>query len=426
MKIHFFKLSFVLFYLLTIIQIQKLNAQNNVVTESSESTTFLVIKNNGGEFIGEIISDDGREILMVTKSIGKIFIYKSDISSITPIDLNTTNYEMGTFKKESPFSTRYYFTNNALPIKQNENYALIHLFGPEIQLTVTPTTSLGIMCSWIASPIGIALKQQLYTKNNFHLSFGTIMGSSGYIEQGGILGGLHWLTMTIGDRVKNFSFSGGVGYVKWPSIGNSSIMGNQRIIGEKYSYDFYNQDHEYYVPQNPNDTTTNSNNYPYYYYSPYDERQNALQNELYENNYYSSYNSEKYLYRNNQVAGVFGISAIAPIGKKASFIFDSMIFTRNKSKLEYTSQLEVDIDYEVYNENTYQYDQYDQTIIVGSDPVISDQKILHTTFIFMPAIRFSKSYEKAFQIALAGYIDYHEINGFTSAPIPMVSWLRKF
>ena len=183
-----------------------------------------------------------------------------------------------------------------------------------------------------------------------------------------------------------------------PSINNSSIMGNQRIIGEKYSYDFYNQDHEYYVPKNPNDTTTNANYNSYYYFSPYDERENALQDELYENNYYSDYNSEKYLYRNNQIAGVFGISAIAPIGKKASFIFDSMIFTRNKSKLEYNSQVEVDIDYEVFNENTYQYDQYDQTIIVGADPVISDKKILHTTFIFMPAVRFSKSYEKAFKL----------------------------
>ena len=49
-----------------------------VQSDSSESTTFLVIKNNGGEYIGEIISDDGREILMVTKSIGKIFIYNID------------------------------------------------------------------------------------------------------------------------------------------------------------------------------------------------------------------------------------------------------------------------------------------------------------------------------------------------------------
>ena len=103
MKIHLFKLGIILFYLFAITQVQELRAQNNALADSSKSTTFLVIKNDGGEYIGEIISDDGREILMVTKSIGKIFIFKSDISSINPIDLNLTNSDMGTFKRKVPF-----------------------------------------------------------------------------------------------------------------------------------------------------------------------------------------------------------------------------------------------------------------------------------------------------------------------------------
>ena len=36
-------------------------------------------------------------------------------------------------------------------------------------------------------------------------------------------------------------------------------------------------------------------------------------------------NSPNSILKNEQLAGVFGISGIAPIGKKASFIFDSMI-----------------------------------------------------------------------------------------------------
>ena len=64
---------------------------------------------------------------------------------------------------------------------------------------------------------------------------------------------------------------------------------------------------------------------------------------------------------------------------------------------------------------------YDQTILVGTDPVISDQTYNHTTLIFMPAVRFSKSYEKAFQISLAGFIDINELNGTISAPVPTIS-----
>ena len=44
----------------------------------------------------------------------------------------------------------------------------------------------------------------------------------------------------------------------------------------------------------------------------------------------------------------------------------------------------------------------------------------------MPVVRFNKSYEKAFQLALAGFINYDEVDGLQSAPVPMISWLRKF
>ena len=35
----------------------------------------------------------------------------------------------------------------------------------------------------------------------------------------------------------------------------------------------------------------------------------------------------------------------------------------------------------------------------------------------MPAMRFNKSYEKAFQVALAGFINYDEVDGLQSAPV---------
>ena len=121
---------------------------------------YVISRFNGGEYIGEIISDDGREILIITQSVGKIYIKKSLISSIKKIENGEINYDED-FKATGPFTTRYYFTNNALPVKKNENYAMIHLFGPEIQLSVSNSTSIGIMASWIASPMGVVLKQQL-------------------------------------------------------------------------------------------------------------------------------------------------------------------------------------------------------------------------------------------------------------------------
>ena len=52
-------------------------AQTSEKIEEKKENLVLIIKNSGGEYIGEIISDDGREILLITKTIGKIYINKS-------------------------------------------------------------------------------------------------------------------------------------------------------------------------------------------------------------------------------------------------------------------------------------------------------------------------------------------------------------
>ena len=381
-------------------------AQTSEEIEEKKENLVLIIKNSGGEYIGEIISDDGREILLITKTIGKIYINKSEISSISKVEENLKTNKNGEFRASGPFTTRYYFTNNALPIKKNENYALVHVYGPEIHFSVGNKTSLGIMASWIASPIGLVLKQQVYSKNKFHVSIGSILGSSGYINQGQTYGGLHWGTITIGDRTSNVSFSAGLAHINWPT-NNTDFMSNVREMGDRYSYSFYDQNHPYFIAEDDYNS------------------QMAFEDSIgiYDWNGFSNSN-DRYLYRNKQLATVIGVSGIAPIGKKASFIFDSMIFIANKSKVNYTNK-DKEINYERYNNATGNTQTTSFTAVYG-EGVISPGTYRNITFILMPAMRFNQSYEKAFQVALAGFINYDEINGLNSAPVPMISWLRKF
>jgi hypothetical protein len=53
---------------------------------TTDTTKYLVVKYDGNEYVGLILSDDGREVLIETKSLGKIYIPKSDIKSMRPID----------------------------------------------------------------------------------------------------------------------------------------------------------------------------------------------------------------------------------------------------------------------------------------------------------------------------------------------------
>jgi len=384
--------------------------------EIENKNLVLIVKNDGGEFIGEIISDDGREILVVTKAIGKIFINKSDISSITKVDEDLKNKENKEFRASGPFTTRYYFTTNALPIKKNDNYGLIHLYGPEIHLSVGNKTSIGIMATWIASPIALVLKQQIYSNNNFHVSIGSIIGSSGYINQGQTYGGLHWGTMTIGNRLSNVSFSAGLAHINWTS-NNTDFMSDARDIGDKNSYSTYDDDHPYYIPPivQGNSSINSIKNSSFY---------SAFYNTVNEDEY--QYNSLKY-YKSKQLASVIGFSGIVPFGKKASFIFDSMLFIANKSKVSYTDK-EIDVTYTYDTDNpatgTPTPQTETKTVIYGEGSIGSETS-RSTTFIFMPAMRFNQSYTSSFQVALAGFININE-NGSTSAPIPMISWLTKF
>ena len=109
-----------------------INAQQNPV----DTNTYVVTKNNGMEYIGKILNDDGREILLETNTLGKIYITKSDIKSITLVS-SRNEVVFGEYRTQGPFTTRYQFTTNAFSIKRGENYALVNLYGPEVHFSLS-------------------------------------------------------------------------------------------------------------------------------------------------------------------------------------------------------------------------------------------------------------------------------------------------
>ncbi len=366
--------------------------ENQTDSISEEKVYYLIKKADGNELYGYIISDDGREILLETKNIGKVYINKSDIKEI--VDINHTDIEnYGEFRETGPFTTRYSFTNNALPIKKGEDYAMLNLYGPEVHFSLSDNFSLGIMATWIASPIALAAKYSFNSKGKTHIALGTIMGSSGYIEQGGVMGGLHWLTITRGDRMSNFSISAGYGYL----YDNANFFNTN--LGPKYSWQ------------------TNDPNQPYFVNNS--QASSAIRESLYGNTY-SFF--DDHIHNKFQDALFIGIGGITPIGKKASFIFDSMIILNKEESVEYSPYtINVDYDNSVYPDPQ---NIVNETFTIGKGEVV--EKGLNTTIIFMPSMRFNQSYEKAFQIALAGVVNIDNTGDVTSFPVPMVSWLRKF
>jgi len=357
------KFSLLLITILLIV----VSSLNTFGQSDTTKVKHVIIKHNGNEYIGVILSDDGREVLIETEKMGKVYIPKSEIKEIKLIE-NERDITYGEFNDAGPFTTRYAFTTNALPIVKGENYALVNLYGPEVHFAVSNHLNVGIMASWIGSPIALAFKYTIPTVNKkLNFSLGTVSGSSGYLNNFQGFGGLHFANMTYGDRKANLTFAAGYAHFQ---------TGNQTMIMTEGVY------------------TTND---PYYYGEGYTTmKQPAIQGPM------------------------FSIAGIAKVGPKASFVFDSMlgVFNNNSSRSNVQTRTLQEPDFPNNIPGKY---EHTVTTITETRQTIA--------FFVMPGMRFQKDEKRAFQFSLAGVSVFQKsstINDNTSFPIPMCSWFFKF
>lgn len=330
----------------------------------TDTQLYVVTKIDGTEYIGKILSDDGREVLVETQSLGKIFIPKSDIRSIVKVKDGQKEIVNGEYQNAGPFTTRYCFTTNALPIQKGENYALINLYGPEVHFALSDRFSLGFMSTWIASPMVLAAKYSIPTKNpNVNFSIGTLIGTSGYLNQFKGFGGLHFANVTLGDRKKNITFSAGYAYMK----SGGQEYGTASEEGVRYD-------------------TVMDYNAPYYY-------EPSIESSL--------------------VRGpIFSVAGISKVGTRASFVFDSMIGVFFDSFLSSTITTIRPYDYNLGIAGIYK-----------TETVLTNRKTI--ALFIMPGMRFQTTERKAFQVSLAGASMFRDGNA-RSFPMPMCSWFYKF
>ncbi len=347
-------------------------------TGDIDTNTYVVIKSNNQEFIGKIISDDGREILLKTASIGNVYIYKSDIKSIVLISDAKNQIINGEYRGSGVFTTRYQFTTNAFSILKGENYAKVNLGGPEVHFAVSNNFSVGVMSSWIASPVGLALKYTVPTRNEkVNFGLGTIMASSGYIAQGRIWGGLHWGMLTIGDRKNNITFSAGYSYLKAPSLFGSST---------------------FYTPGT---------------YAAVDDG----------NGFYSRPYIDSYQIKNEGMikSPILGIAGLTSVGKKASFVMDAMFVLGSYNQVN-NDQTVNDYFNPITNQLAY---------TTVSNVTSTSNSYKANLMVFMPGMRFQTTENRAFQVSLSGiFVNVKGTNSSNSIrfsfPLPMCSWYFKF
>lgn len=189
-------------------------AQND--TTINQRQLHQVITYEGVEYLGYIINEDEREILIEIPERGKIYIPQYVIKEINPISEKDYTAR-GEFVGEDRFSTRYFITANGLPVRKGDHYILWNLYGPEFQFGLSKNFGFGIMTSWLASPIAFTTKYSFQFSEKFHGAVGAMVGTMGWIgladsESGGG-GALPFLSLSTGNRTRNLTFSGGYGTI---------------------------------------------------------------------------------------------------------------------------------------------------------------------------------------------------------------------
>lgn len=367
-----------------------LGAHAQFEDDSTQKQLYLVTKTDGASFYGYILKDDGREILLQTKTIGKIYINKSNINQIKAVSESEIQVEQkgeySELRDEGPFTTRYYLNTNGLPIKKGENYAMIHLYGPEVHFAVSDNLSLGVMASWIASPIAVAGKYSFDSETNTHFALGTILGSSGFLGQSRGVGGLHWATITQGDRMANVSLSAGYGYI---NLGQMDF--GPAYYGNRFDYGYWSY--------------WNNEHFDQFKEFLYGESDPAWEDEVF--------------WKGHQGAFSFGVSGITPVGKKASFVLDVMGFIGRSRKVEYGAT-------ENFTSSVIQNDGSTETVTGDYRRGKVVDNGLSQTFLVMPGMRFNNKYGASFQVVLSGLVMRDGDGDVLSIPFPMISWLRQF
>jgi len=204
-------------------------AQTETITKTD--TLYMISTNDGGEFIGKIISDDGRDIVIMDRTKGKLILPKYSIKSKEMV--KQSNIVGNMIVHPNPHPSRYLFTPSAIALKQGEGYMnWFYFLIFQMQYGITDNFSMGITTSWILSPTMINLKYTVPVSDELCFAVGGQIGKLAIWDDNSVA--LGFASSTIGTAESNVSLNVGYGSYMRDGITIATLSGVQRI-GENAS-----------------------------------------------------------------------------------------------------------------------------------------------------------------------------------------------
>lgn len=173
---------------------------------------YCVLKTNDGkEFSGLIISQNGTEITIKTESLGLITIANSKIREVKLAEKE--QFVGGKYFFPNPHPTRYFFGPSAIPLDKSEGYYQnAYVLANSFQIGVSDHFSMGggtviPFMFFITPKIGYKVGKNVYVGGG--VLFGTTISSDFSFGLGAVYGSL-----TLGNKENNFTIDAGYGFMK--------------------------------------------------------------------------------------------------------------------------------------------------------------------------------------------------------------------
>ncbi len=200
--------------------------ENNRSDTDSPDTTYIITTNDGGEFIGRILSDDGREVVITTSKQGKIILPKYVIKSMEVV--SKSNYVGNMAVVPNPHPSRYVFAPSAFALKKGEGYVnAFYFFIWQAQYGITDNFSLGLTTSWLLAPTFLNAKYTIPVDENLTFAIGGQVGKLYITDENSVA--LGFGTLTYGNTEANISVNMGYGAYANSGMFIATASANKRL-----------------------------------------------------------------------------------------------------------------------------------------------------------------------------------------------------
>jgi len=188
-------------------------------TYPTDSTKLVCVTlNDGTKIIGKVTQNNERELTVSSLDGRRQIIPQFFVKTIS--DINESDMSInGKYIGKDNYCTRYFLTTNGLPIEKGKNYIQWNLFGPDIQFSVSDHFGVGIMTSWVATPVVGSFKYSNKISKNVHYAIGGLLGTTTWSFMDDLRSGLAlpFAALTFGNGRNNINFSYGYG-ASWKGL----------------------------------------------------------------------------------------------------------------------------------------------------------------------------------------------------------------